>query len=181
MLAEVQAERQREIELVSQHIEISLAALIDRQNLRLGELIVRQQDGDADPLLAANLKQAEERLDVLDARRERRAPNSNRSATAPSPASTTTAPPGAAPSRTEEPHLAPMVRDEAIERIAMDADHRLPSGAGWQVEDVRRQQGLRRDLAEVRRWQRGHAHRRALRRGQGPGARGSGLPEPARV
>jgi hypothetical protein len=137
LLAEVQAERLREIETVSQHVEISLAALIDRQNLRLAELIVRQEAGDNDPLLAANLKQAEERLDVLDARRERRRAElqQERHCTIADIRHY-----GASwvlphPDR-GQPHIAPMVRDDAIERIAMDAAIAYEAARDWQVEGV---------------------------------------------
>jgi hypothetical protein len=137
LLAEVQGERLREIETVSQHVEISLAALIDRQNLRLAELIVREQDGDKDPLLAANLKQAEERLDTLEARRARRRAElqQERHCTIADIRHY-----GASwvlphPDR-GQPHIAPMVRDDAVERIAMDAAIAYETARGWQVEDV---------------------------------------------
>ncbi len=137
LLSEVQTERLREIETVSQHMEISLAALIDRQNLRLAELIVRQEAGDSDPLLAANLKQAEERLDTLDARRERRRAELQQERHC---AIADIRHYGAAwvlphPDR-QQPHIAPMVRDDAIERIAMDAVIAYEQARGWQVEDV---------------------------------------------
>jgi hypothetical protein len=137
LLAEVQAERLREIETVSQHVEISLAALIDRQNLRLAELILRQEAEDNDPLLAANLKQAEERLDTLEARRERRRAElqQERHCTIADirhyGASWVLPHPDRA-----QPHMAPMVRDDAIERIAMDAAIAYETARGWQVEDV---------------------------------------------
>src|SRR4051794_23344906 len=50
----------------------SLNELIHRQNLRLAELIEQQQSGDTTPLLAANIKQTEDRVDELKGRRERR-------------------------------------------------------------------------------------------------------------
>ena len=53
-------------------MEISLNELIHRQNLRLAELIEQQQSGDSTPLLAANIKQVEDRLDELNGRLERR-------------------------------------------------------------------------------------------------------------
>ncbi len=137
LLAEVQAERLREIDTVSQHVEISLGALIDRQNLRLAELIVRQQEGDNDPLLAANLKQAEERLDTLEARRARRRAElqQERHCTIADIRHY-----GASwvlphPDR-GQPHIAPMVRDDAVERIAMDAAIAYETARGWVVEDV---------------------------------------------
>jgi hypothetical protein len=71
-LAKVAAEREHETETIAQHIDISLNELIHRQNLKLAELIEQQQRGDTSPLLAANLKQAEDRIDELNGRLERR-------------------------------------------------------------------------------------------------------------
>jgi len=45
LLAEVAAEREREAETISQHIEISLNELIHRQNLKLAELVERREWG----------------------------------------------------------------------------------------------------------------------------------------
>jgi hypothetical protein len=71
-LAEVAAQREKEIQTVAHHLEISLNELIHRQNLKLAELIDQQQNGDSSPLLAANTKQAEDRLDELNGRLEGR-------------------------------------------------------------------------------------------------------------
>jgi len=49
LLAEVAAEREREAEMISQHIEISLNELIHRQNLKLAELVERRERGDTSP------------------------------------------------------------------------------------------------------------------------------------
>jgi hypothetical protein len=61
-LAEVSAQRAKEIQTVTRHLEISLNELIHRQNLKLADLIEMQQNGDTSPLLAANTKQVEDRL-----------------------------------------------------------------------------------------------------------------------
>ena len=66
------AEREREIDMVAQHIQISLDALINRQSLRFAELQALKDDGDETPLLAANLKTTEDRLDTLNNRLEQR-------------------------------------------------------------------------------------------------------------
>ena len=71
-LAEVTAQREKEILTVTRHLEISLNELIHRQNLKLADLIEAQQNGDTSPLLAANTKQAEDRLDELNGRLEGR-------------------------------------------------------------------------------------------------------------
>src|SRR6266567_724872 len=56
MLAEVTAERTRETQTITKHLEISLNELIHRQNIRLAELLDMQQRGDTSQPLAANLK-----------------------------------------------------------------------------------------------------------------------------
>lgn len=136
-LEEVLAERLKEIETVSRHLEISLKALIDRQQLRTIDLIDRQQRGDSDPLLAANLKQAEDRLDELNHRLERRSAelaqerhlaitdihHHGRAWVLPHP-------------ERQALNIAPMVRDEHIERIAINAVIAYEMARGWQVESV---------------------------------------------
>jgi hypothetical protein len=68
----VAAERERETATIVRHVEISLNELIHRQNLKLGELLELQERGEKSPLLAANLRQAEDRVDELVGRLERR-------------------------------------------------------------------------------------------------------------
>ena len=72
MLAEVTAQRARETETISRHLEISLNELINRQQVRLAELLEMQQRGDTSQPLAANIKQTEDRIDELNARLEHR-------------------------------------------------------------------------------------------------------------
>ena len=64
-LQEVRDERLREIEVISKHLEISLDELIRRQNLRLAELHEQQSNDESAPLVAANMKPVEDRLDEL--------------------------------------------------------------------------------------------------------------------
>ncbi len=71
-LGDIDCQRKKETEVISRHIEISLNELINRQNLRMAELLERQQAGDASPLVAANIKTTEDRLFELNARLERR-------------------------------------------------------------------------------------------------------------
>ncbi|MBK8904534.1 MAG: DUF3883 domain-containing protein [Anaerolineaceae bacterium] len=136
-LAEVRTEREQEIQTVSRHVEISLKELIDRQNLRLAELLIRQENGDEDPLLPANLKRETDRLDELMARRDRRRielrqerhcsiaqiRHYGRAWVLPHP-------------DRDKPNMAPMVRDENIERIAVEEAIRYEEARGWQVSSV---------------------------------------------
>jgi hypothetical protein len=71
-LAEIQSQREKETEIISRHVEISLNELIHRQNLRMAELLESQQAGDSSPLLTANIKTTEDRIDELNGRPERR-------------------------------------------------------------------------------------------------------------
>jgi len=71
-LGEIDCQRKKETEVISRHIEISLNELINRQNLRMAELLESQQAGDTSPLVAANIKTTEDRLFELNARLERR-------------------------------------------------------------------------------------------------------------
>ena len=71
-LGEISAQREKETATIAKHVEISLNALINRQNLRMADLLEQQQSGDASPLLAANIKTTEDRLDELNGRLERR-------------------------------------------------------------------------------------------------------------
>lgn len=136
-LAEVAAERKRETDTITAHIEISLNELIHRQNLKLVELLDQQQAGNNTPNIAANIKQAEDRLDELNGRLERRQEDLTkerqcmiediqfigRAWVLPHPERTS-------------PGIAPMVRDDEIERIAMETAIACEEERGWQVEDV---------------------------------------------
>jgi superfamily II DNA or RNA helicase len=139
-LDEVSAQRAQEIETITRHMEISLNELIHRQNLRMGELLESQQAGDTNPLLAANMKTTEDRLDELNGRLERRRceleqerhctiadiHHHGRAWVLPHPERTS-------------PGLAPMVRDEEIEQIAVQAVVTHEQARGWQVVSVEKE------------------------------------------
>ena len=141
-LEQVTAERQKEVETIARHVEISLNVLIDRQNLRLAELLARQQAGEDDPLLAApllaaNIKRESDRQDELEARLAARRAELNqeryctladirhygRASILPHP-------------EREQPEMAGLVRDEAIERIAVEVATHHETERGWQVVSV---------------------------------------------
>ncbi|MBI2928859.1 MAG: DUF3883 domain-containing protein [Verrucomicrobia bacterium] len=143
-LNEVAAQRARETQTIERHLEISLNELIHRQNMRLAELLEMQQhglsaDGQANTSqpLAANIKQTEDRLDELNGRLERRRAELRHEAECmigdiqhlgrawvlPHPERTL-------------PHIAPMVRDEEIERIAVQFVIRHEEAQGRLVESV---------------------------------------------
>lgn len=137
LLTSVAAERERETKKVADHLEISLHELLNRQNLKLAELVEQRERGDTTPLLAAHLKQAEDRVDELadrlDSRREELQQEQQctigdiqhigRAWVVPHPERTA-------------PTIAPMVRDEEIERIAVEAVTAYEVARGWHVESV---------------------------------------------
>lgn len=136
-LAEVVAERARELDTVTQHVEISLNELINRQQIQVAELYGRREAGVNVPGLEGNIKQAEDHLDDLNLRLEtRRAALAMERQLAIGEMSTV----GRAwvlphPERTS-PAIAPMVRDEEIERIAVAEAIRREEARGWVVESV---------------------------------------------
>jgi hypothetical protein len=136
-LAKVAAEREHETDTIAQHIDISLNELIHRQNLKLAELVELQQSGDTSPLLAANLKQAEDRIDELNGRLERRQHElqQERQCTIGDIQHIGRAWALPHPERTS-PGIAPMVRDDEIERVAVQAVMAYEEARGWQVESV---------------------------------------------
>ncbi len=136
-LMEVAVERERETKMIAEHIEISLNELIHRQNLKLAQIFEQQQRGDASSLMAANIKQVEDRLDELNGRLEHRREELQKEAQCtigdiqhvgcawvlPHPERTS-------------PKVAPMVRDNEIERIAVEAAIAYEEARGWQAESV---------------------------------------------
>jgi hypothetical protein len=136
-LAEVTVQREKEIETISNHVEISLNSLIDRQNIRMGELLQQQQEGDESPLLAANIKTTEERLDELNGRLERRRDElqQERHCTISDIRHYGRAWVLSHPERTSA-GIAPMVRDEEVERSAVQAVIAYEEARGWRVESV---------------------------------------------
>ena len=136
-LGEVDRERSRELDTVSRHLEISLAELINRQNLQLAELVGRREAGVNVPGLEGNIKQAEDHLDELNNRLETRR---TEMAMERQLAIGEIAHVGRAwvlphPDRTS-PGIAPMVRDEEIERLAVAEAIRHEEARGWVVESV---------------------------------------------
>jgi superfamily II DNA or RNA helicase len=136
-LAEVTAQREKEIQTVTRHLEISLNELIHRQNLKLADLIELQQNGDTSPLLAANTKQAEDRLDELNGRLEGRLRElqKERNCTISDIQRHASAWVLPHPDRAT-PGMAAMVRDDAIEGIAIDAVIAYERARGCEVESV---------------------------------------------
>jgi hypothetical protein len=136
-LGEVDCQRRKETEVISRHIEISLNELINRQNLRMAELLESQQAGDTSPLVAANIKTTEDRLFELNARLERRREelqqerhctitdihHLGRAWVLPHP-------------ERQAPEIRAVVRDDEIEHIAVREVIAYEEARGWQVISV---------------------------------------------
>jgi superfamily II DNA or RNA helicase len=129
--------RIHEVERVARHVDISLNALIDRQQIQLGDFLNRQVAGQTVAGLDGLIAQAEQHLDELNTRRETRQrelelerhcsiadiTHIGRAEVLPHPERTS-------------PQLAPMVRDHEIERIAVAEAIRHEEARDWVVESV---------------------------------------------
>jgi superfamily II DNA or RNA helicase len=136
-LDDVQGERTKEIKTIEHHMEISLGELIARQNQIHMDLTAKQQAGDSSQPIAANIKQTEDRLDNLTSRLDRRRQelererylsiseiqHHGRAWVLPHPERNT-------------PGVAPMVEDEGIEKIAVQAVKAYEEARGWTVQSV---------------------------------------------
>ncbi len=136
-LAKAAADRLQEVERVADHVDISLNALIDRQQIQLGDLLNRQVEGQTVPGLDGLISQAEQHLDDLNNRLDRRRKelelerhcaiaditHLGRAWVLPHP-------------ERNSPQIAPMVRDDEIERIAVRAAIAHEEARGWVVESV---------------------------------------------
>jgi hypothetical protein len=136
-LAEVTAQREKEIQTVTRHLELSLNELILRQNLKLADLLAMQENGDTSPLLAANTKQAQDRLDELFGRLEGRKHDleKERNCTIGEIQRHGSAWVLPHPDRAT-PGLAAMVRDDEIEYLAVEAVIAYEQARGCEVESV---------------------------------------------
>ena len=136
-LEEIATQRAHEVEIIARHLEISLGELIHRANMSLAELANRRIDGENVPGLEGNIAQSEAHLDELNNRLEgRRAELAMERHLAIGDIAHL----GCAwvlphPQRTS-PSIAPMVRDEEIEQIAVQEAIRHETERGWVIESV---------------------------------------------
>lgn len=133
----VAEERFDEVDRIRRHVEISLNALIDRANFQQAEYLSRKIEGQTVQGLDGLIAQAEQHLDELNNRLESRKrelelerhsaisdiTHLGRVWIAPHPERT-------------NPQIAPMVRDDEIERIAVEVATRHEQARGWVVESV---------------------------------------------
>lgn len=131
------AAREHEVARIARHVDISLNSLIDRQQSQLAEFLNRQIEGQTVPGLDGIISQAEQHLDELNNRLENRRKelelerhcaiadiaHLGRAWVVPHPERTS-------------PQLAPMVRDDEIEQIAVRLAIAHEEARGWVVESV---------------------------------------------
>ncbi len=135
LLAEVADSRRQETDTVRRHMEISLNALINRENLKYADLHLRVEAGEIN--LRPALKRSEERLEELNHRLETRLADLDkerhctiadiqhygRAWVLPHP-------------ERKSPGIASMVRDDEIERLAVESVIAYENARGWVVESV---------------------------------------------
>lgn len=136
-LAEVSEQRANENRIVREHIEISLQELINRQQLVLADLLNRRVAGENIPGLEGNISQAEAHVDELNARLDRRRQelDMERHCTIGDVHHLGRAWVLPHPDR-QAPSIAPMVRDDEIEKIAVRIVTGHEQARGWVVESV---------------------------------------------
>jgi SNF2-related domain/Domain of unknown function (DUF3883)/Helicase conserved C-terminal domain len=136
-LEATRAERERETSLVRTHVEISLNELINRAQTQLGDYQERLAGGDGAAGIQGLIAQAEQHVEDLNQRLESRLMQLDMERLC---AITDIELMGRAwvrphPDR-DQPAIAPMVRDEEIERIAVREAMRYEEARGWVVESV---------------------------------------------
>ena len=72
LLKEIQQEREKEISTISDHMEISLNAIIDRQQVQFANLMEQKESGSNEPGLEGRLRMVEDRMDELNNRLDTR-------------------------------------------------------------------------------------------------------------
>ena len=136
-LERIAEERLNEVKRVAEHVEVSLNALIDRQQVQYAELVNRQIEGTTVPGLDGLIAQAEQHLDELNNRLDRRRAEVEleRQCTVADIKHLGRAWVVPHPDRAD-PRLAPMVRDAQVERIAVELAMKHERDRGWEVESV---------------------------------------------
>ncbi len=137
LLIEARNEREKEVSIVSRHIELSLNAIINRENLLLADLISLKESGSSEQGLEGRIKISEDKLLELDHRLQnrRRELGQERQCAVGDIQHLGRAWVLLHPER-ESPGIAPMVNDPEIERIAVQAVIAHEEAEGRVVESV---------------------------------------------
>ena len=137
ILKEERILREKEVKIVSKHIEISLNAIIDRIQIQLGELLNEKESGSQESGLDGRIKMFEDRLDELNNRLEKRLNelDKEQQCTISNIQHLGSAWVLAHPER-EAPEVKKMVSDPEIEKIAVETVIRHEKSRGWKVQSV---------------------------------------------
>ncbi len=140
LLNQTQKRREKEIETISKHLEISLTAIIDRVQMQFAALHERKEAGSTEQGLDGRMKMLEDKLDELNNRLEQRREqlSKERNCTI-----SNIQPLGGAwvlphPER-HTPLGRKMVNDPEIERIAVQAVTKYEEKRGWKVRSVEKE------------------------------------------
>ncbi len=139
-LDEIHKERDKEIQIITNHVKISLDELIHKQNMRLADLLNQQQNGEKSPHLFGLISQVEAHIDELNNRKDKKLndlklegncmidkiDHIGRAWVLPHPERTS-------------PDIAPMIRDDEIEKIAVQKVTEYEESQGWKVESVEKE------------------------------------------
>ncbi len=137
-LDEIAVQRHKETRIIRQHLETSLNELIHRQQMIFAGLMEQRQDqSSTPPWLAASLKQCEDRLEELNSRLERRLAEIEREQQCAIGGIQHIGRAWVLPHPEQaDPKMRPMVRDEAVEKIAIQVAIDHEEAQGRQVESV---------------------------------------------
>lgn len=139
-LTEIRTQRQKEVETISNYIENSLTVIIDKIQIQYGELFNLKESGYKEQGLDGRMKQLDDRSFELNGRLEQRREELKQEASC---AITDIHHHGRAwvlphPERSS-PEIAPMVADDEIEKIAIQAVIEYETARGWQVVSVEKE------------------------------------------
>ena len=139
-LTEIRTQRQKEVETISNYIENSLTIIIDKIQIQYAELWQQKESGDKEQGLDGRMKQLDDRSFELNGRLEQRREELQQEASC---AITDIHHHGRAwvlphPERSS-PEIAPMVADDEIEKIAIQAVIEYETARGWQVMSVEKE------------------------------------------
>jgi len=140
LLGEVQAERTREATVVAEHLKLSLDTIIDRTQTQLMDLEEKREAGSTEAGLDGRIVMLEDRLSDLNRRRDTRIAEleQERYCTIASIEHLGRALVLPHPDR-KTPTIAPMVRDDEVERVAVKAAIAHEEARGCRVESVESQ------------------------------------------
>ena len=137
LLDEERIQRVKEVKTISEHMEISLNAIIDRAQIQLGELLNQKASGSHESGLDGRIKMLEDKLDELNTRLEQRLQEleKEKQCTISNIQHLGSAWVLPHPDR-ETPGVKNMVSDPEIEKIAIKSVVKYEESRGWRVLSV---------------------------------------------